>query len=181
MGLRGDCALSPAAGTVGERSWRERGDFWLLAWVFSGREGLKGPAWMAGAGRSAHLLHPRGARSGRLLPSPPGDAERTRAPSSRPGDASGSPSAAAGLRCQRSPRPERRELPAFPLPSKNPKPCVSVSLPVCSCADIGTSVCAHPRAARACVRLRVSLPMGRGLSQLCFMVVNGLPGEVPDA
>lgn len=45
--------------------------------------------WARGAPRISHI--PAGRGAGRLLPSPPGDAERIHAPSSRPGNASGSP------------------------------------------------------------------------------------------
>lgn len=110
-------------------------DFCFLAGYFWGERaqntlsGLR--AWGAPrisyipAGRGAGAAAPFAARGcgadpGALFAS--GDAKGMRADL---------PSTAAGLRCQRSPRPEQRELPMFPLPSENPKPCVCICVLVC--------------------------------------------------
>lgn len=141
-------------------------------------EGGKDPGWIAGAERSAHPLPRRGAQSG------PGCAG---SPLRRPGTRSGIPRPCRpGAAVTAPAAPRAVGAPAFsPALGKNAYVPICASFSACFCVHVYLyayiCVCVYtcsPRVYLGCVR--VSLVM-KGVAQLSFMVVNGLPGEVPAA
>lgn len=147
------------------------------AFFFLGGGGFGGSeVWKDSPGGDlrASLSHPRGARSGAVG----GCGAAAVAAAARPGAGGG----VCGVCVCASPFPS-----PFPCPRKKYRCaylCVFLTLCVCIrsriCAYIYVCTCRH--ASRGCVwGVCGSRLMVKGVTQLCFMVVNGLPGEVPAA
>lgn len=162
--MSGRSALSLLPRRLSESEAGGRGQISGFWWGIFGERGLKISCLDCGRGvLRASLASPRGAEPRRLLPSPAGDAERIRVPSSRPRDASGSPLYRRGAAVSALASPRAEGIASVSPALRKPqavcaylRPCMSVRV------WLSVPLCVHTPVQPACVRVCVSLPDGEG-------------------